>query len=245
LRSVSLVSLLFLTTGCSKEVVEWDCGCKDAAVVPETAEGDAKADAETAGREVKGEEPWVGMACVEDQECKTGLCLTKEFLEGMGLTDVDVPAGMCSMLLCSGDADCGPSGLCFDASGLTGGMAIRICLYLCDEMADCRWQEGYSCYHSTVEQEEGEPLELAACLPDNLVVAIECDDGHCETQDPPGHGHCDELADCLWKEDYTCYFDDPEDELGMCIPDITVVSMECEDGHCEVPAVDEEPQEEE
>jgi len=117
---------------------------------------------------------WVGAACKEDKDCTPGTCFTKEFLAGLG-ADFDVPNGMCSMFGCPDAAACGDNGICYDTSSFSG-MPIGICLRTCKDMAECRWEEGYTCYKEKPED------YLGACLPDGIVVAIICDDGHCDAE---------------------------------------------------------------
>lgn len=126
-------------------------------------------------------EAWVGTACENDDDCEPGTCFTKEFLEGFGI-EIDglaVTNGMCSRLGCASNDQCGPQGVCFNTQPFSG-TPISICLQLCADIAACRWQEGYSCFDPTtidVDPFEGGP---GACLPDSIVVAIVCDDGHCD-----------------------------------------------------------------
>ncbi len=130
-------------------------------------------------------EPIVGQACEANDECELETCLNKEFLAGFGVENelIDIPNGMCSKLLCTDDESCGPNGICFDSEPFSGA-TIKICLLSCDEMVDCRWQEGYSCYSSPADPDDPEAGFIQACLPDSLIVAIECDDGHCDSAEP-------------------------------------------------------------
>jgi len=171
-----------------------------------------------------GEPPWVGAACEVDDDCgKTGrVCVTKEFLVSMGLDnpDIDVPGGMCSMLFCGKDEECGPRGVCFDTTPFSGS-PLKICLLTCEHLADCRWEESHSCYKLAQEDPMG------ACLPDSIVVAAECDDGHCEGQVPANEA-CDQLSDCLWKEGYSCLALEGPEAGGWCVRDSTAVAFECD-----------------
>lgn len=116
-----------------------------------------------------------GPGCDDDDQCETDLCLTTQYLVDFGVeSGIEVPGGLCTMLLCSADEDCGGQAACIDGSPF-GAAGFQLCLPRCDEMVDCRWKEAWSC----VAPLEEEP-ELQVCLPDNIIVAIECDDGHCE-----------------------------------------------------------------
>jgi hypothetical protein len=236
---VGLLALAFGNGACQSVVsTNLDCACclgtEDVPVVPDVGPDDVGLGEVADGGPV-GPAPKVGQACEADGECELGLCLSNEFLQGMGIENeaIDVPNGMCSTMACTDDDFCGPNGVCFDTTPFTG-MPITICLVGCEEMADCRWAEGYSCYSAPLEPDNPEAGLVQACLPDSLVVAIECDDGHCEGLEQT-YGHCDELADCYWQDGYSCYRPDAEEE-GLCVPDQTVLAAECDDGSCPMPA---------
>ena len=179
-------------------------------------------------------ERWVGQACAENDECELKQCITTELLKTFGVEneDIVIPNGLCSLLLCPDDEACGPDALCFNSKPFSGA-DMSFCLPKCTKMAQCRWQEGYTCQDVPLEPDNPDAGTADVCLPDSLVVAIECDDMHCEGLEP-GEGTCDELADCKWKEDYSCYIEEG-DEKGICVPDKTVVTIECEDGSCPLP----------
>lgn len=235
---VGLLAVALGTGACESAVSTYlDCSCclgpEDVQVTTDVSVDDSlPADAVDGGP--VGPLPKVGQPCEADGECELGLCLSNEFLKGMGLVNdaIDVPNGMCSTMGCKDDEFCGPNGVCFDTTPFTG-MPITICLVGCEEMADCRWTEGYSCYSAPLEPDNPDAGMVRACLPDSLIVAIECDDGHCEGLEQT-YGHCDGLADCYWQDGYSCYR--PEGaEVGLCVPDQTVLAAECEDGSCPMP----------
>lgn len=124
-------------------------------------------------------EPWVGTACLEHVDCSPGMCFTPDFLKdnfGLDVEGLEIPNGMCSFPMCDvtgATEQCGHGGTCFNTKPFSGE-DIGICLLLCDEMVDCRWEEGYNCFRTELADEQG------ACIPDSLQVIIECDDGHCD-----------------------------------------------------------------
>lgn len=177
---VALV-LAWATAGCMTEVVtHYPCGD----VCPDDAGNDATDDSadvavdapvadgsgDTGGDDTGGEAQWVGLPCETPADCTPGTaCVTEQFLGTFGLQGVEVPNGMCSSLFCTDDASCGPRGLCFDATGLTGGTPVRICLQTCDGLPDCRWEEGYTCQRldELVEDATG-----GVCVSDSIAVAL-------------------------------------------------------------------------
>ena len=168
-----LLLLALAAGGCESTEMSWmDCpGISAPEIVADTG-----APAETT-ESTSIPEGWVGGACTEDAECTPGVCVTKEFLEGFGLEieNLEITNGMCSALFCADDDNCGPGGMCYDTQPFSGE-PIKICLKMCKDLADCRWEESYSCFVENPEDEFG------ACLPDSLVVAIVCDDGHCDEE---------------------------------------------------------------
>lgn len=160
-------------------------GCKseDIEYWPEPEYPDAGADvALDVSGEDTGEEDlqWAGRACESDSECRefaSGTqCVDRSTLDGFGVNDeIQLPGGMCSKLLCQSDDDCGPDGTCFDAAAL--GAPVDICLASCEDIRDCRWQEGWDCVPLSLVSEGAEG---GACVSDSLQVAILCDDGSCE-----------------------------------------------------------------
>lgn len=133
-------------------------------------------------------ETQVGGACELDDDCETGTCLNNEFAAGLGLdvTKLPITGGMCSLLFCFADTDCGPGGRCVDGAAF-GAEGIALCLQLCVDDLQCRWQEGYGCYRPrTCKQTEpgsevwchdttavaGTPF---VCLPEPIGVASSID----------------------------------------------------------------------
>lgn len=234
---LTCIALLLPLASCAETIInEMDCGCcldVEADLKPADS-GPVAGEVAEDGGEVAVER-WVGQPCAENDECKLGLCITTEFLKNMGVEneDIFIPGGICSMMLCQDDESCGPEATCFDTMPFSG-TPLGICLPTCAKMAECRWADGYACYKAPLEPDNPEAGTVTACLPDSLVVAIECDDMHCEGVEP-GDGTCDEMADCKWKEDYSCYIQ-KDKEQGICVPDKTVVAIECEDGSCPLPS---------
>ena len=107
-----------------------------------------------------------GDPCKEDKDCIPGTWMTTDYLKTFGLA-YEVPGGMCSALGCTTDAECGDKAVCFDSSPFSG-MALNLCLRLCGDWRDCRYQ-GYGCFGT------GKAGELKACLPDSIIEAILCD----------------------------------------------------------------------
>jgi len=161
--------------GCASEVVEYypepDTGLDDVAASPDQG-------SETG---VDGSAPpsWAGLACESPADCgddPSRVCADRALLDSFGVgPEIDLPGGMCTRLLCGGDEDCGPDGMCFDASFL--GAPVQICLAQCQTLVDCRWEEGWDCLPVSMVIEGGEG---GVCLSDSIQVAIGCDDGSCE-----------------------------------------------------------------
>lgn len=182
MRRLLLAAAALVLFGCTSEVV-------DHYPRPDTAADAADAtDATDVGEDIvadvapdAGEEGWAGLPCETDDDCGGAprQCVTRQLLDNFGVgPEIDVPGGMCSRLLCTSDDDCGPGGMCFDASFL--GAPIQICLAQCGDIADCRWQEGWDCMPLTTVVEDATPEDGGACVSDSIQVAIVCDDGHCD-----------------------------------------------------------------
>ncbi len=118
-----------------------------------------------------------GSPCETDDQCYTLTCLTTEFLQLMN-PNLQVPGGMCSMIGCSLDDECGTGGKCADASELADGFPM-ICVQQCATDADCG-REGYGCPNLGVKDMDGNPLQ--GCLPLSMVELLLCDNGKCSTE---------------------------------------------------------------
>ena len=126
----------------------------------------------------------IGQACddqKEDDICVGKQCITKTFLEGLGLNTarIQVQNGMCSMLSCQSDEECGEQAVCFNTEPLSG-IPINICLAACQTLIDCRWEEGYSCFNTQDFDENAE--EAQVCLPNGIAAEIYCsqEQGSCD-----------------------------------------------------------------
>lgn len=178
--------------GCKSEDVDFypppdsgdavdDVGVADGDAGEDTSGDGGEPDASGDGGEDAGEQQWAGLPCETDGDCGGAgrQCITRAFLDTLGVNpEIQIPGGMCSKLLCTGNDACGPNGLCFDASAL--GAPIQICLAACQEIVDCRWENDWDCMPLTVVDAEATPEDGGACVSDSLQVAIICDDGHCE-----------------------------------------------------------------
>ena len=188
IKDLSILALVMMLAACEyesvgyypdaeitigKEVVTAD----DAA--PSTSESDAGPDDDAST--VAGDEAplLTGPGCTQDDECASETCLTTDLLASLGATGIDIPGGLCSKLLCEGDSDCGPRATCIDGAPF-GASGFQVCLPTCDGLMDCRWQEAWGCIAPLADQPE-----LSVCLPDNIIVAVECEEaGTCEEDSP-------------------------------------------------------------
>ena len=119
-----------------------------------------------------------GPACEADEDCASGTCVNNALLESFGATGIDIPGGLCSLLLCTDDEACGPNATCIDGAPF-GASGFQLCLPTCEVMADCRWEEAWDCIAPLEDQPE-----LSVCLPDNAIVALQCGEGQCEEGSP-------------------------------------------------------------
>lgn len=158
---------------CQSDRVEFTVKPDAVADVQPDITSDAPGDT-TGDAEVTEPENAVGRACAGDEDCDGFTCVDDTLLAAFGSTNLSVPNGMCSSLLCD-DSTCGDGATCVDLEPAFGA-SVKICLKLCDGLSDCRWEEAYSC----AQPIKGDPR--AVCLPDNIIVAIECDDGHCDQE---------------------------------------------------------------
>lgn len=185
--SLSILTLVMVLTGCEfesvgyfpdagitvgKEVISTDDASDNAGDDVSGPEGDS-------GAEGSDEVLLTGPGCAEDGDCESGTCLTTELLESLGATGIEIPGGLCSKLLCEGDSDCGPLATCIDGAPF-GASGFQVCLQTCEGLIDCRWQEDWGCIAPLDEEPE-----LSVCLPDNIIVAVECEAaGTCEEGTP-------------------------------------------------------------
>lgn len=148
-----------------------------------------------------------GDPCATNEECDTGFCLTTEVLSGMGVANIEIPDGMCSLLFCSEDSQCGDGARCIDGSEIAGA-AIQLCLKICDDSRECRYSGSYACFDSGLEDPpvdggEGPGTPIKACLPASLVQAIYCGDGFCDNNEKADASLCP--LDCSFCGDGFCY----------------------------------------
>ncbi len=119
-----------------------------------------------------------GSPCTLDDQCWTMQCLTTEFLQLLN-PNLEAPGGMCSMIGCSADEDCGPGGKCADANAVSAGFPL-LCVKTCAADADCGRSDGYGCPDLGVV--DGAGAKLQGCLPLKLVELLLCDNGKCATE---------------------------------------------------------------
>lgn len=156
-----------------------------------------------------------GDPCVADEDCDTVMCLTTELIQGMGVANVVIPNGMCSMLFCYDDEQCGDGARCMDFN--VEGTEIALCLKVCTDSMDCRYSNGYACFDTAAAfggetAEEGaeteEPaLPTTACLPASLVQAVFCGDGICDSNEKSDVEMCP--LDCSYCGDGYCFLESP------------------------------------
>ncbi len=128
----------------------------------------------------------MGGACESDDDCAE-TCLTNEFAGTLGLdvTTLPITGGMCSLLFCFADSDCGAGGRCVDGAAF-GAEGISLCLQLCVDDLQCRFQEGYGCYRPRTCKPTDDPdfwchdttavaTTPYVCLPEPIGVASAVD----------------------------------------------------------------------
>jgi hypothetical protein len=184
MRWLPLLLALYALSACMSEDVDYFPRTDTGTVSDTGADVDPDAADTSDGSGNPVDEQWAGNACEVNADCGPNprQCVTRETLDGFGVNeDIQVPGGMCSRLFCSRDEDCGPNGTCFDASFL--GAPVQLCLAQCNDIADCRWEEGWDCMpFSVVAEGSADVPEGGACVSDSIQVAIVCDDGHCEEE---------------------------------------------------------------
>lgn len=214
LLPVVALSLLFSFTiyGCSTSSVEWmDPEMEDISQYLEIDEPTGDSSSEP------GEGPRFGLVgdpCEADADCDTNFCMSTELLVGMGVDNIEIPFGMCSMMFCSADKDCGEGGKCVDGTAIAG-VPIQLCMKGCVDSRECRYSQGYSCFDTGVPEQAAEGEEagnIYACLPASLVLAIYCGDGICDENEKVDPTFCP--LDCSYCGDGLCYDgkDDPSKE---------------------------------
>ncbi|HOU54097.1 MAG TPA: hypothetical protein PLQ97_09235 [Myxococcota bacterium] len=123
-----------------------------------------------------------GSPCETNEQCWTEQCLTTEFVQILN-PNLEVPGGMCSLIGCGDDSECGPGdgSICLDATSL-GNDIPRLCAWPCAADQECR--EGYVCPDFGAKDGQGNPVKT--CLPAKLVGLLVCDQGKCaaEPKDP-------------------------------------------------------------
>ncbi len=112
--------------------------------------------------------------CFDKGKCFTTTVVNKMFDPSDAEPDANVPGGMCTRLMCGSNDQCGPGGVCFDATPLVGS-SMKLCGWPCEVYSDCRWKEGYVCYFT------GKADEVQVCLPTDLVALIDCGNGTCDS----------------------------------------------------------------
>ncbi len=188
-KVLSILVALAMLTACEYESVGYypDADMSIGKEVVEAPPSDASApnaDAgpegeDDAGGQAPEEQLLTGPACNEDSDCASESCITTALLEDLGASGIEIPGGLCSRLLCESDGDCGPKATCIDGAPFGAG-GFQICLSTCEGLMDCRWGEGWGCITPIAEQPE-----LSVCLPDNVIVALECEQsGTCEEDSP-------------------------------------------------------------
>jgi len=114
----------------------------------------------------------VGGACQTNSDCSTGTCITVPLLAALGVdtSHIDIPNGMCSQPYCTSNVDCGDGGVCMNGAAF-GNSSVTLCLRGCQNVTQCRWQEGYSCW---AKDPSTQPL---VCLPLSVIAATYCPTG--------------------------------------------------------------------
>ncbi len=117
-----------------------------------------------------------GLPCDADTQCYTGTCATTALL-GTVWAGATVPDGMCTMLYCYEDAQCGDGAFCLDPTQLDPTVP-KLCGMPCQEDIDCRCGVDYVCLDSKNVDDFGDPIK--ACLPRSLANLLKCGAAVCE-----------------------------------------------------------------
>ena len=117
-----------------------------------------------------------GAPCEVDTQCYAGTCATTALLSAVwpGAT---APDGMCTMLYCYEDAQCGEGAICLDPTELDPTVP-KLCGMPCQEDIDCRCGVDYVCLDSKKTDDLGDPIK--ACLPKALNNLLKCGAAVCE-----------------------------------------------------------------
>lgn len=160
-------------TDTSEEVVECECTCSPQPCTCTCSPGGECVFDPTAfpddGR--VGGDP-----CTTDGQCMTGLCATTEMLSAFW-AGATAPDGMCTMLGCMSDAECGTGSVCLDTTELDPTIPF-LCGQRCETDIDCRCGVDYICLDSKTTDGDGNPVK--ACLPVSLANLLACGDVVCE-----------------------------------------------------------------
>lgn len=179
----------------------------DASAPADVAPDGGTSDAVTpdAGADSGAAEKVVGAACAADDDCPTAWCATTESLTAMLRRDYAVTGGLCTLLFCAGDAECGAGAACRD----TGG--FEMCTETCTSYIGCRYTQGWACAAPAASAGAVGP---ATCLPEDGLALTRCGDGVCDESERyvadacpgdcpeppvapfPSGGPCATLADC-------------------------------------------------
>ena len=126
-----------------------------------------------------------GAPCTDGSQCFTGFCMTTDIMAPLH-PGIEVVGGMCSLLTCENDADCGSGARCLGTSHMDPSVPFRVCVASCD-YAPCRCS--YTCLA---------PVDTggtsSVCLPDSLVAVMLCGNGRCDDWERADPTRCP--ADC-------------------------------------------------
>jgi hypothetical protein len=146
-RCLRFVSSLFL----SALFLNFACGSDSGDSEPQPKPGSADAastvepDAEPSGTAK------VGDACSKTSDCDASLqlqCITDE-LQPVGL---NFNGGYCTKECFDNPGECGEGAVCAEigSSGNGGSATAKVCVRTCEELSDCRPNEGYTCRNAII-----------------------------------------------------------------------------------------------